>query len=40
MTAKTIVYLIYNEKLDGALKAIQYFEVLVTRKLQPFKVRK
>ena len=29
MTAKAIVYL-------GALKAIQYFEVLVTRKLQPF----
>ena len=36
MTAKAIVYLIYDKKLDGALKAIQYFEVLVTQKLQPF----
>ena len=36
MTAKVIVYLIHNEKPDGTLKAIQYFEVLVTRKLQLF----
>ena len=39
MTAKVIVYLIYNEKIEDTLKAIQCFEVLVTRKLQLFQSR-